>query len=452
MREVRDRPVRAGLAVLAVLFACGSHDPAPSPKRDAGAMPIGSAAALPELAARPLGEASVDAFAWRKRDGQRAFHVAQIAEAEGNWPGVVAACKTALAADPTHLDAAWLLAIGYAKSAVLERITEPLAIAVAGDFGKWAAASLEHPALSEFLATAAGTAWRRRVAADRALYTAALARSIIVDAAGELFAYDPGGPRWYRLTHTNGRVLASFVSGHRIAYATRSNGRISVGAIDLDTGASTHAVPMTRAGGPAAIVSTSTGMWVSQGPIAKQLALDGKVTTATADRPSGPMLQISARGHARVVRLPIAQITGDWDDRGTASAIRIASTGRVVSVPSPGVIAGNTIAWSPDRSRIAFVAQLVDTCIPGATTVGAFVADATTGTIHELARGNALAIAWANDRQLAIADGKGVALVDGASSTPIVGATALAEPGFRARCEPDPLIVDPAGSDDDDPQ
>src|SRR5580704_16888139 len=142
MREVRDPAFRA-CAVLAVLFACGSHDPPPSPKRDAGAVPIGSAATAPELAARPLGEASVDAFAWRKRDGQRAFHVAQISESDGNWPGVVAACKTALATDPTHLDAAWLLAIGYAKNHVLERITEPLAQAVAGDFGKWAAASLE---------------------------------------------------------------------------------------------------------------------------------------------------------------------------------------------------------------------------------------------------------------------------------------------------------------------
>jgi hypothetical protein len=446
---MRDRAFWAGCAVL---IACGSHDPAPSPRRDADATPTGSAAIAPELAARALGEARVDAFAWRKRDGQRAFHVAQIAEAEGNWPGVVAACKTALAADPMHLDAAWLLAIGYAKTGGLDRVLEPLALAVAGDFGKWAAASLEHPALGEFLATATGAAWRRRVAADRALYTAALARSIIVDAAGELYAYEPTASRWYRLTHTNGRVLASFVSGHRIAYATRNNGRISVGAIDLDTGVSTHAVPMMKAGGPAAIVAVPNGMWVGQGPIAKQLAFDGKVTTAKPDRPSGPMLQISAQGHARVARLPIAQITGDWDDRGTASAIRIASTGRVVSVPSPGVIAGNTIAWSPDRSRIAFVAQLVDTCTPGAAAVGAYVADAATGTIHELARGNALAIAWASDRQLAIAGDKGVALADGTSSTPIAGATALAEPSFRARCEPDPLIVNTAGSDDEDPQ
>ncbi len=446
---MRERAFRPACAVLAVLFACHSHDPAPSPTRDA-ATPDGSAVAPAELAARPLGEASVDAFAWRKRDGQRAFRVAQIAEADGNWPGVVAACKTALAADPTHLDAAWLLAIGDAKTGALERVLEPLALAVAGDFGKWAAASLEHPALSEFLATSVGAAWRRRVAADRALYTAALARSIIVDAAGELYAYEPAAPRWYRLTHANGRVLASFVSGHRIAYATRSNGRISVGAIDLDTGVSTHAVPMTRAGGPAAIVATSSGVWVGQGPIAKQLAFDGKVTTAKPDRPNGPVLMISAQGHARVARLPIAQITGDWDDRGTASAIRIGSTGRVVSVPSPGVIAGNTIAWSPDLSRIAFVAQLVDTCTPGAATVGAYVADAATGTIHELARDTRLAIAWANDRQVAIAGDKGVALVDGTTSTPIAGATALAEPSFRARCEPDPLVIDASGSDDDD--
>ena len=211
----------------------------------------------------------------------------------------------------------------------IERVTEPLATAVAGDFGKWANASLEHPALAEFLATPAGAAWRRRVTADRAAYTAALARSIIVDAAGELYAYDPTAPRWYRLTHTNGRVLASFVTGHRIAYATRTNGRVAVGVIDLDTGASTHPVAITRAGEPASIVPTPTGVWVSRGPIAKHLALDGKLTTATPERPSGPAMTISSLGAAHVSRLPIPQITGDWDI--AAPRARSSSPRRAVS-------------------------------------------------------------------------------------------------------------------------
>ena len=36
-----------------------------------------------------------------------------------------------------------------------------------------------------------------------------------------------------------------------------------------------------------------------------------------------------------------------WDDQGLASAIRIGTRHRVVTVPSPGLIDGNTATWSP---------------------------------------------------------------------------------------------------------
>jgi hypothetical protein len=452
---MRDRELRAAALAALACAACSSHDAGPPPKRDAAATAIAVGTATADLAARPLGAATADAFAWRARAGQPAFRAAQAAEASGAWPTAVAECETALAADPTHLDAAWLLAIAYAKTGALAKVADPLARAVAGDFGKWASASLDHPALREFLATPTGAAWQRRVAADRATYLAALARSIVVTVAGDLFAFDPSAPRWYRLSRTNGHVIGSFQAGRHLAFVTRGKGRVSVGAIDLDAGTSTHPVALTNANAPTTIVALADGMWIGQGAVAHLLAFDGSVTTAKLPRPNGPALTISAAGHARVARLPIASITGDWDDQGTASAIRIATTGRVVSVPSPGVIAGNTIAWSPDRTRLAFVAQLVDQCTPGSATVGAFVADAATAAIHELARGSGgLAIEWPDDRQLAIASGSGVELIAADDSAPhvaIVGATGLADPSFKARCAPlEPVAETGSGSDDED--
>ena len=85
-------------------------------------------------------------------------------------------------------------------------------------------------------------------------------------------------------------------------------------------------------------------------------------------------------GGARLHRVPPDGISADWDDQGLASAIRIGTSNRVVTVP--GQIDGNTIAWSPDRAHLAFVAQLDDHCDAATrSSAAAFVADAATGAV-----------------------------------------------------------------------
>src|SRR5258706_11460624 len=172
--------------VLVAAMGCGRHA-APPARHDAGP-PARTDAATVELPARPLGLPDLAGWRWRKRGGQPAFRIARKAEGREDWPAVVTACKDALAADPTHLEAAWLYAVALAKTGNLDAVTEPLALAASGDFGKWGAASLEQPALQPYLATLAGAAWRRRVEADAAIYSAALAHSIVVIAAGDLYA------------------------------------------------------------------------------------------------------------------------------------------------------------------------------------------------------------------------------------------------------------------------
>ena len=52
--------------------------------------------------------------------------------------------------------------------------------------------------------------------------------------------------------------------------------------------------------------------------------------------------------------------------------MRVMSSNKVITVPSPGLINANTVESSHDGSQLAFVAQLPDTCKPGDATPAAF--------------------------------------------------------------------------------
>src|SRR5262249_39815395 len=143
------------------------------------------------------------------------------------------------------------------------------------------------------------------------------------------------------------------------------------------------------------------------------------------------------KGAARLHALPTS-VTADWDNQSLASAIRLGTSNRVIALRSPGLIDGNSAAWSPDRMHLAFVAQLDDHCAPGAVNTAAFVAEAATGAATELERGaRGIALQWLGEGRLAVAGDRGVAVytLDGAS-TAIDGATGLMAPRERPRCAP----------------
>jgi hypothetical protein len=408
---------------------------------------VADAATAAELAARPLGLADATAFGWRKGAGHPAFRAARRAEDRGDWPAVVAACKQALAQNPNHLEASWLLAVGLAKLGKHGELVAPLQVAEAGDFGKWGPASLELPALQPFLATPAGSAWKKRVEADRTSYLAGLARSLVVASAGDLYAFDPDTLRWLRLTRTNGAVLAGFASAHRIAYVTRTRNRlVGVGTVDLDSGKTTRPIDPGSAAFSVAIGAKPAGFWLGGGAPAAWRQLDDagalQPLPAKATRPAGPWLEVAGKS-VRLHRLPVAGVMADWDDRSLASAMRIGRTGRAVSVPSPGLIDGNTLVWAPDGTHLAFVAQLDDQCKPGTRNAAAFVVDVASGGPRELERASGgLAVEWLADHRLAIAGDRGVSLVDidTGARTPVDNASGLAVPRRRPRCtapEPD---------------
>jgi hypothetical protein len=431
--------------VALALVGCGSKPATdPPPHRDDAAVRLGDAgyhvAAAP---GHPLGLPDFEAWEWRKRAGMPAFRAARKAEARADWAAVATSCGEALAADPGHLEAAWLLAVANGKLDKLDAVTAPLALAGAGDFGKWALASLDQPGLQPYLATPAGQAWRQRVELDRAKYFDAVAHGLVVIAKGDVFAiYDQ---RWYRLTRTYGGVVGAYVNGRRLAYITRgkTSHKLAVGSVDLDTGITTRPQAIAPAATQIAYVAKpEPGFWIGQ-PQQKPrlLAIAGGnqqgllAPTKLAARPSGPWLEVDTGGGVRLHRTPVANITADWDDQGLASAIRIAASNRVVTVP--GQIAGDTVVWSPDRNHLAFVAQLSDHCESSKAGVAAYVIDAATGGASELVRAqHGLSIDWLDDRNIAIASDDGVT-TRGLAGSPqqLAGATNLVRPRFSPRCE-----------------
>ncbi|HMG23529.1 MAG TPA: hypothetical protein VK607_19480 [Kofleriaceae bacterium] len=450
---------------------CGDRatTPPPTDKKDAG-----PADAAVELAAAPLGLPELAAFGWRKRSGQPAFRTARQAEDRGDWAQAVAACQQALAADPDHLEASWLAAVGQAKLGRLDQVIAPLARAVAGDFAKWGQASLELPGLQPFLATAVGAAWRRRVEHDRKRFADALARAVIVTADGELYGVEIEPRRWHRLTRAPGTVIGAFAlpAAHQLAYVARTGRRtahqLGVGLVDLAQARTWQPIALGTAGPITLAFSARApqGLWIAAGgPRAAQWRRldDGyklRPLPPRTARPVGPWLEVTGHAAVHLHALP-PDVTADWDDQALASAIRIGTSNRVVSVPSPGLIDGNTAAWSPDRVHVAFVAQLDDHCAAGAVNTAAFIADASSGAARELVRAaGGIALTWLTERKLAIADDHGVAIHSldaGAAPVALDGATGLVTPRERPRCaapEPrdeaaeEPEAAEPAPGDE----
>jgi hypothetical protein len=425
-----------GIALLFVLSACGHGSPAapPPPPRDAKI----ADAAVVESPQKPLGLADLAAFAWRTRGGQPAFRIARKAENKDDWASVVASCRTALANDPGHLEAAWLYAVALAKTGKLGEVLAPLEVAAMGDYGKWALASLEQPALQPFLATPSGEAWRKRVDDDRATYLAALGRAVFVTSHGDVFAFDPESARFLRLTRTYGAVVGTLRGAHEIAYVSRTKKHVGVGIINLSTGRTSHSTAV--AGQSVRVAIQPKGVAIKAGATWQLLDDEGKLHAIAAPKLT-EYLDVKGKT-ARLVRLPTDGIAGDWDDQGLASAIRLDQTNRTLTVP--GQIDGSTVAWAPDHSHLAFVA-LLDDCKPNGAAAAVFVAEASTGRLDELERAaNGFAVEWVGDRKLAIAGDHGVELIElGGKPSVLDGADGVLAPKRRPKCAAPEAVDEP---------
>jgi hypothetical protein len=466
-------PHMRGLVAICALggVACGAaHDGdshAASGSASAAAA-IDAAPQIPDPPVRALGAASPEEADYRHGGGAAAYARAIAAEKQADWPAVVAACRLALAADPHHIDAAWLEAAALARQNAFGDMLDPLGVAAAGDWGKWGERSLVMPMFKDFLASPWGAAWQRAAPRYRDAYAQALARALPVIARravaqpkdpgpADLYAYDPIDHRWLRLTRTGGAVVAlvdapgssfsAYVSfrdvraGHavvrhwRVGAVDRASGRAGR-ELELDDVA-TLAVAwrVSRTGEPGLELETSA-------PHGAGVPLDWRVDwrRGTKTKIKGPIpvhgATVTAHG-ARRRRLPIADVTADWDDDGTASAFRVETSNKTVEPPGAPLVDGNTLAWSPDRARLAFATAPAQPCAPSPGSAQIVVVDAATGVLHALGDADDPGqLRWLDADHLAYVTGAAIRVVDvarGDETARITGGGGLALDGWLAR-------------------
>ena len=407
-----------------------------------------------------LGAPALTDLSWRSRAGQAEYQRARAAEKADDWATVVEACNRARGIDATHLDAAWLQAVGQARLGHLDAIIEPLERATSGDWGKWGERALTAPVFAAFRATPVGRSWVASADAYRAAYAQTLARGFLLLVDGDIVAYDATSARWLRVTRTGGAIIAALRGGvaHQVAYVARLRDAkrvgVRVGAVDLTTDVATadgdHELVIDgtarlqlswRRGtsGPwLELVMPTATVPVIHGASAK----DPKANVAAARGPwmidlvhgqrvgasdHGPRLSpelIVERGRVRIARLPRNDLVADWDEHGLAGAIRVGHADRTVAAPDDSMIDGNTVAFAPGGASLLFVTVPGDPCAPPAPPTPAetaapidtppsgggaiVVVELATGNAHRIADApRGVQVDWLDDHRIAVTGSTG---------------------------------------------
>lgn len=445
------RRVRIWALLAAATVACSSSGSSGgSGKGHDDARAAVAAEPVVTVGVKPQGKASLDEYAWRRGPGKPAFDRALAAEKRGDLPAVEAACAEAWAADPGHLEAAWMLAVARARLGNLDGVLAPLEVAAAGDWAKWGERSLELGVFASFRATPTGKGWVRAADEYRQALAAALADAVIVvgqtqparpprgtgdvkvEHKAEAYAVSDG--RWIRLTRTGGAVAGVLVAPgrRRMAYAAyrelgRGGGKarirdLRIAVVDLATGLVGRDVNVGE-------VAQATLAWAS-GDGEPALVVDivpvkgkpelydvdgdnGARTRRAGTLPRGDALRVRPLSAERR-RLPAVGVTADWDDAATASAVRLDRSRKVVTPPGGAMIDGHSLTWSPDGARLAFASVADDPCGDGAAKqVALYVADAGSGRVHTVATGDRVpSPVWVGATRLAFVDGDAVRVLE----------------------------------------
>src|SRR5262249_6901131 len=158
-------------------------------------------------------------------------------------------------------------------------------------------------------------------------------------------------------------------SQHKLAYVTREKvtdagkhrTKVGIGVVDLATGKTRRSIEV-----PPEVPASATlrigyaekptpGFIVRVGKAGWRLVENGKlelVKLPAKAKPDAPahladMVRMEVNGRtARIDRTAVANVAADWDDNALASAIKIGRSKKVVTVPSPGLIDGDTATWS----------------------------------------------------------------------------------------------------------
>ena len=434
----RDRIAAAGASLLALLVACSGEK-----KKDGetGGGPVAAAAEpddpapAPDTSILPLGVSDPADFNYVWGKGARAYRPVAAALKKQDWRAVRSAAEETLELDPGHLDAHRVLASALAQHGEYEEALEHLKIALAGDWTRWGGSVESDPDLEPLLSSPLGAALREMNARYREeLIRRARAGLLVVArrsrfkpvAAGqkrarlssraEAFVYDRELDRYLRLTQTGFQVVAALPSpsGDEVAYVTVS--RVTTGApgaappvlAELRVGAVSLADPAARAaeakltGARTLALEYLAGDELVATVIAPGATVwgEGAASSFTIDKATGktrPARPTAPGGRRLLVRYEGVEIDGagdaegiaaDWTpEGGTAEEFVLAASNKRVRLPRGEAARRASVAWSPDRRRLA-LATAADPCAeaPADRQAALYLVDVESGKLEHVTR------------------------------------------------------------------
>jgi hypothetical protein len=377
-----------------------------------------------------LGVDRVARFNFIYGDGAAAFATAQAKAKAKDWAAVRAACETALAKDPSHLDAHRLLATALAQTGEHAAAVDHLATALAADYYQYAP-TLAAPELESFRATPHGQAIAALAAQIGAEYQKRVKAGVWLVARrstfkwaeksgaqsgasrGELYAYDRDGRRYLRLSHTDHQVAGFVRAPGGGAVALVGFDRVERGKADDDPplfarlwllavdpvewkplgprvqlAAARQVIAGFGAGDQLLVATASaTGRWTVGDPAVSSVDVSGgKLTKAATATTFVPRIELTL-------------------DEGRAIQNEAALPGSV-HVPESTRADPATVATAPGGAHVAF-ATAVDPCAKD-TAPSLYVGDAKTGGLkHLLTSRSRFATRWLDATTLAYEDGEG---------------------------------------------
>ncbi|MDB4963191.1 MAG: hypothetical protein JWP01_3190 [Myxococcales bacterium] len=483
--ERRSSPF-ARIALAIVLASCGN-------KGDASVKAKDDAASGPQVAPLPTPISGVDSI---KRmnfvygEGWPAYDKAEDALKAKKPDEARKYAETAVAKDPYHLDAHYLLARLLAQSGEHAAVVDHVVTALAGDYLRYGKKFLEDKDLAEFRATAHGEAVKAVAIKLRDDYAKRIPTGIWlvarrssfkwpkdpgVQAAtsrGEVYAYDRETKRYLRLTHTDHKVVGFLraPSGNAVAIVGFDKiDRPKLPEEPATFGAVWLQVLDTKewqAVGPKIALGAQRAVEVGYGDNDQLLITTtptaGAASTSTVDTSTGKLTKGSAA--PAVPRLALTLDAGQlvraadgvlaaWSgEPPTATSLKTAAGG-TIAIPESGAVTQASVAVAPGGARVAFVTA-VDPCAKD-TAPSLYVADAKTGTFkHVLTARSRFGTHWIDPNLIAYEDGEGGIRVWDASigreavkleNKPGIALDALSLAAAPV-CKQAPAVVDPIGT------
>jgi hypothetical protein len=432
----------------------------------------------------------VSRFAFNDSPGRDDFRKAQQKYKTSDWAQVKHWCEDAIARDPMHLDAHWLLAGALAQTGDLAGAVEHVDIAIAADdyhyaplltttdlkplmaspYGKMVA-DLDARIAAEYARRAA--AELLVVARDQPPLRVTPAGTHAAPPRGEVYAYDQPTRRYLRLSHTD-HAVAGFVRGPSGAIAMLGYDRVDRSKDDADPPQLAHGwvlviSPDGKKLGEPVVLPTARQLSLGYGAgdqlvagvaqavdrwrLADPTALAVDVAAAKVAPIAGPLpvdrIAITA-DDGELLRAPDAEVHATWNG-GLAPSLEVG--GDAIAVPESGQATAAGLAVARDKAHVALV-TFVDPCGKAALP-SLYVADTKAKSLHHIVTAASRFDArWLDNATLAYEDGDAIVRLSDAESGREVGrlddragiALDVLSPAPGPLCKADGAAPLPAGS------